>query len=164
MKFNIDERPAWSGVVNTRLIEAQRSCRGCFAWLPTGAPMLKADKLRYRYQIGPCFLISDNGMVRPCSGPRVREAGKGRSRQGARHLSETQRSDRRVAAEAAPASTTISISRLCDTISLATSRVAELFPRPSGHDWPARCPLYSQERKFSDRRGRADQAKLITAE
>src|SRR6202043_4151929 len=34
-------------------------------------------------------------LVRPCSGPDSTKAGKGRSRQGARHVSETQRSDRR---------------------------------------------------------------------
>src|ERR1700677_4312216 len=40
-------------------------------------------------------VIPINGMVRPCSCPPASEAGKGRQRQGARHVSDTQYRDRR---------------------------------------------------------------------
>jgi transposase len=40
-------------------------------------------------------VIPINGMVRPCSCPPASEAGKGRQRQGARHVSYTQYRDRR---------------------------------------------------------------------
>ena len=72
-------------------IQACAAAEGCYC--PTFAsdrlPRGRSDQLLRAFGV---FMTSANGMVRPCScPPPAIEAGKGRQRQGARHVPDTQR-------------------------------------------------------------------------